>query len=129
MSSWREQVAIILAAAAAAALLSWAARADMAPNFPPDAHPWLHQLYSPPRDGFPRGEHCCDPGDCWLVTYRIRPPTQEGDSGYQVFFADQWLNVPADRVVRRADNPTGNAVLCINAHSLHVYCFIPGGEG
>lgn len=113
----------------ALAWLAPAARADMAPNFPPADHVWLHQLYAPGPNGVGRGEHCCTAADCWLITYRIVAHPPEGMSGYQVWFHDEWLNVPADRVLRRNDNPTGNAVLCIQASTLHIYCFVPGGEG
>jgi hypothetical protein len=49
-------------------------------------------------------------------------------SGYQVWHRERWLDVPADRVVRRGDNPTGHAVLCISPGNLFIYCFVPGPE-
>lgn len=111
-------------------LLGGVAFADPAPNFPPEHHPWLHQQYSQPIQGFPGGEHCCNEADCWVVDYRIRTPTQEGDSGYQVLFPPvaEWLNIPTERIVR-AGNPTGRAILCINRVTLHIYCFFPSVEG
>lgn len=127
MSGWRIQIAAVLAGAlcliALAAFAPRLVRAEMAPNFPPEHHPWLHGLRSP------QGGSCCGPADCWLVEYRLAGRRPEGMSGYQVWHLGRWIDVPADRVVRRADNPTGRAVLCIARSTAYIYCFTPGPEG
>lgn len=125
----KEVLGVIALLAAVCAALT--VRAEMAPNFPPQFHAWLHGLYSPPRAGWPNGEKCCDDGDCRLVETRIRAAVAEGDSGYQAWYGprDEWLNIPAAAVLRRADNPVANPILCINAATLHIYCLIVGFEG
>lgn len=78
---------------------------------------WFQSLYSP------SGEHCCTLADCRRVSYRL---TSEG---YAVRWGDQWVKVPDEVVVRRDDNPMGEAVVCIRNTDLHVYCFFPAVEG
>lgn len=114
---------LILAAILAAFCMLVSVRAEMAPNFPAQFHPWLHGLRSP------QGGSCCGPADCGITQYRIAANRPEGMSGYQVWYGDRWLDVPADRVVRRADNPTGHAVLCISPGNAFIYCFVPASEG
>lgn len=107
-----------------AVLASTLARAEPAQNFPLQHHDWLQGLRSPPRESWPSGEQCCNQADCSLVVYRLTV------TGYQARYADMWLDIPADRIVRAA-NPTGSGVLCLNVHRmpLYVYCLIPAGEG
>lgn len=106
---------LILAAILAAFCMLVSVRAEMGANFPPEHHGWLHQQTND------RGIHCCDPADCWLVPYRIR------SGGYQAWMRNEWMDIPADRIVRRG-NPTGSAVLCISP-SNYVWCFFPEAEG
>jgi hypothetical protein len=69
------------------------------------------------------GGSCCDTADCRVVSYRIGP------KGYEAFVDGQWTTIPDNIVLRRHDNPTGGAVLCIN-HSLRTMrCFVPGPQG
>ena len=37
----------------------------------------------------------------------------------------QWTKVPDDIVLRRDDNPTGGAVLCITHLFRDMHCFVP----
>ena len=97
--------------------------AAMAPNFPPQHHDWLEQQRSP------IGVKCCDPGDCWVVSYRLVPVAPGSRmSGYQARLDNDWIDIPSDTVNRAADNPVGGAILCISL-ARHVWCFIPGPEG
>lgn len=132
MTAWRESVAILLMAALLAACAAyWSAHAEPALNFPRQHHGWLHELRSPPNDLWSAGEKCCDPGDCWIVSYRIATPTREGMSGYFVRFGADELEVPMNRVTRPPENPTMQAVLCVDVRRspIYIYCFIPGPEG
>lgn len=106
---------VALAALLAAVVVPLRARAEMAPNFPRDQHDWLH------RQNNANGVHCCDPGDCSLVQYRIRA------TGYQAWLRDRWIDIP-DRALMRNSNPTGSAVLCISPTD-YVWCFWPEVEG
>ncbi len=113
---------LVWAALCAAFFVLGAARAEMAPNFPPQHHDWLHRQFSP------TGVKCCDPGDCWVVVYRIRlVEAGSGLSGYQARLGDDWIDIPALAVTRVADNPVGAAILCISP-TRHVWCFLPGPE-
>lgn len=116
MTDWREAAGVILLALFLLAFcLIVSVRAEMGENFPPEHHVWLHQQSND------AGVHCCDPGDCWLVNYRIRA------GGYQAFIRGQWMDIPPDKIVRRG-NPTGSAVLCISPTNF-VWCFFPEAEG
>lgn len=41
---------------------------------------------------------------------------------------DQWLIVPAEKILNRSDNPTGRAVVCWTPAS-GILCFVHGAEG
>ena len=60
--------------------------------------------------------------DCHAVDYRTGP------NGYEVFVDGEWTKVPDDIVLRRHDNPTGGAVLCITHLFRQMLCFVPGTQ-
>jgi hypothetical protein len=93
---------------------------------PPDADPalapWFESLHKPGTD-----QSCCGVADCRRVRYRIA-----GDH-FQAFIGDEfprwtatphaWVDVPDTSIVRRQDNPTGEAVACWYQGNL--VCFVP----
>ncbi len=85
---------------------------------------WYHSLRSPSS-----GVSCCSPHrDCVSVDqYRGNPGVS---GGYLVLYEGEWLAVPPDAVLQRADNPTGNAVLCITriAGKAIARCFVRASE-
>ena len=85
---------------------------------------WFASLRSP------QGVKCCDVSDCRRVSVRLTT------TGYQALIETGWVNVPDHVIVRRGDNPIGEAVLCYELFNqgtpverLSIYCFFPGMEG
>lgn len=66
----------------------------------------------------PNGTACCTIADCRRATHRL---TTEG---YEVMIGDQWVAVPSERVLRRTDNPTGEAVVCRVPGTTLILCFV-----
>ena len=64
---------------------------------------------------------CCGTSDCRAVDYRTGPHGE-------VFVDGEWTAVPGDIILRRHDNPTGGAVLCIEHLFRTMHCFIPGTQ-
>lgn len=84
---------------------------------PPDnANPalatWFRSLKAP------NGTDCCTVADCRLATHRL---TKEG---YEVMIQNKWIAVPWERVLRRIDNPTGEAVVCAPRGTTLILCFV-----
>jgi hypothetical protein len=79
---------------------------------------WFRSLMR--NDG---GGSCCDAADCRVVDYRT------GSSGYEAFVGGHWTAIPDNIILRRHDNPTGGAVLCINPLLGTMLCFVPGTQG
>ena len=69
------------------------------------------------------GGSCCDTSDCRVVDYRVGP------MGYEAFVDGEWTPIPSKIVLRRHDNPTGGAVLCMNHLFRTMLCFVPGAQG
>jgi hypothetical protein len=65
---------------------------------------------------------CCGTSDCRAVDYRTGP------HGYEAFVDGEWTAVPGDIILRRHDNPTGGAVLCIEHLFRTMHCFVPGTQ-
>jgi hypothetical protein len=69
---------------------------------PPDADPamapWFNSLRQPGS-----GISCCSIADCRPVDYRTV------DNHYEAFIEGEWRAVPPEKVITRADNPTGRA--------------------
>lgn len=107
-----------LALALIAAVLLIASGACAAP--PPDADPalapWFRDLRVPGT-----GRSCCSVADCRPAEARTR-----GDH-YEVLIEGRWIAVPPERVLDRADNPTGRAVVCWTP-TRGILCFVRGPE-
>jgi hypothetical protein len=99
-------------------LLLLAAPLHAAP--PPDADPamapWFNSLRQPGS-----GISCCSIADCRPVDYRTV------DNHYEAFIEGEWRAVPPEKVITRADNPTGRAVVCWTKLS-GIMCFVRGPE-
>ena len=65
---------------------------------------------------------CCGTADCRVVDYRTGP------QGYEAFLDGQWSVVPPEIILRRHDNPTGGAVLCVDHLFRTMLCVVPGTE-
>jgi hypothetical protein len=81
---------------------------------PPNAEPalatWFRSLKAP------NGTACCAVADCRRASSRMTP------TGYEVMIGGQWIPVPWERVLRRTDNPVGEAVVC--EHETLIFCFV-----
>ena len=104
--------------AAAGLLLAANAAAAAAP--PPDADnslaPWFQSLRQPGT-----GTSCCSVADCRTTDYRT-----QGDK-YEALIDGRWIIVPAEKILQRADNPTGRAVVC-STPALGILCFVRAAE-
>src|SRR5580692_9860607 len=74
--------------------------------------PWFSSLSA--SDGTP----CCAIADCRRTTSRLTA------DGYEALIDDTWVGVPWDRVLRRTDNPTGQAVVCCAPRTKIILCFV-----
>ena len=64
------------------------------------------------------GTPCCAIADCRRTTSRLTA------DGYEALIDDTWVEVPWDRVLRRTDNPTGQAVVCCAPRTKIILCFV-----
>lgn len=62
---------------------------------------------------------CCGEADCRVVDARV------AFNHHEALVQGAWLPVPEDKIVHRADNPTGRAILCWSP-DFGIMCFIPG---
>lgn len=99
----------ILVAYLSSTLIAGAAPPD---NADPALATWFRSLKAP------NGTACCAVADCRRATHRL---TKEG---YEVLIAGQWIAVPWERVLRRIDNPTGEAVVCRQPGTTLIMCFV-----
>lgn len=74
-------------------------------------HDWYSKLLQPDT-----GMSCCSISDC-----RHEPWRQTSD-GYDVFIDGEWVRIPDDKILKRTDNPTGEAVTCHAGKT--IFCFI-----
>lgn len=118
--------AILLWAAILLATAAWIALAHAKP--PPGADPdspmaaWYQSL-AQPETGYP----CCSVADCRPVQYRTVGDRYEAFIDRKSFGAsapDDWVRVPKAHVLRRHDNPTGEAVACWFIGEIR--CFVEG---
>jgi hypothetical protein len=78
----------------------------------PSLAPWFRSLSA--SDGTP----CCSMADCRRTAARLTA------KGYETLIDDTWIVVPWDRVLRRIDNPTGEAVVCCAPRTKIILCFV-----
>jgi len=91
-------------------------------NADPALAPWFRSLARPDGAG-----SCCSESDCRRTQYRIVAGHYEALVDEQWHVTPQWIAVPPERILQRADNPTGEAVLCW-LPSLGVLCFVRPAE-
>lgn len=84
------------------------------PNPDASLHTWFESLIDPDTM-LP----CCGEADCRIVDARVTVDHHEA------LVRGVWLSVPEDKIVHRADNPTGQAILCWSP-SFGILCFVPG---
>jgi hypothetical protein len=101
---------------ASALLAALPAPAAPPENADPALAPWFQSLRQPET-----GMSCCDIADCRPTEYRT-----VGDS-YEAWVDNKWMAVPARRVLQRADNPVGRAVVCWTPQR-GIMCFVRGTE-
>ena len=82
----------------------------------PALAPWFHSLLQPGT-----GISCCSEADCRRTDYRIK------DDHYEALINGEWKTVPSRAVLKRMDNPTGQAVVCYTP-TLGIMCFVRGPE-
>jgi hypothetical protein len=85
-------------------------------NADPALAPWFQSLRQPET-----GMSCCDVADCRPTEYRT-----VGDA-YEVWVDNRWMTVPPRRILQRADNPVGRAVVCWTPQR-GIMCFVRGTE-
>jgi len=97
---------------------------------PPEAEfaDWFRSLKEPGTEGIMgRGVSCCSPAsDCQMTDYET-----DADGRYWIIAEGERLQVPPDKILQRADNPTGRGVACLRHLTGHpvVRCFVRASEG
>ena len=81
-------------------------------NRDPALATWFRDLKAP------NGTACCSIADCRRANFRLTP------HGYEAMIGRRWVSVPWERVLRRTDNPTGEAVVCYVPHTELIMCFV-----
>ena len=100
----------------ASLLAAFPASAAPPENADPALAPWFQSLRQPET-----GMSCCDIADCRPTEYRT-----VGDA-YEVWIDNRWMTVPPRRILQRADNPVGRAVVCWTPQR-GIMCFVRGTE-
>jgi hypothetical protein len=78
--------------------------------------PWFQSLQQPGT-----GMSCCSVADCRPTDFR------SSGNHYEAMVNGEWHEVLADKVIHRAENPTGRAIVCWTpVHG--ILCFVPGPE-
>jgi hypothetical protein len=108
---------ILRLVAGAAILLAYMSSVTPSLAGPPkDADPalatWFRSLKAP------NGTACCSSADCRPTDIRL-----SGD-GYDAMIDGAWVPVPWERVLRRTDNPTSEAVVCRVPGTSLILCFV-----
>jgi hypothetical protein len=73
------------------------------------------------------GVSCCSPtSDCQMIDYET-----DADGRYWIIAEGKRIQVPPDKILQRADNPTGRGVACLHRYDGHpvVRCFVRASEG
>lgn len=81
-------------------------------NANPALATWFRSLKAP------NGTACCSVADCRQATHRMTK------TGYEVMIDGKWVEVPWERVLRRNDNPTGEAIVCRQPGTTLILCFV-----
>jgi len=89
---------------------------------------WFRSLKEPGTEGMPGGStSCCSPAsDCQITDYET-----DADGRYWITVESERVQVPPDKILQRADNPTGRGVACLRHYDGHpvVRCFVRASEG
>jgi hypothetical protein len=97
---------------------------------PPEAEfaDWFRSLKEPGTEGMAgSGVSCCSPAsDCQMTDYET-----DAEGRYWIIAEGEPIQVPPDKILQRADNPTGRGVACLRHHDGHpvVRCFVRASEG
>jgi hypothetical protein len=97
---------------------------------PPDAEfaDWFRSLKEPGTEGAMGGAvSCCSPAsDCQMTDYET-----DAAGRYWITIESERIQVPPDKILQRADNPTGRGVACLRHYNGHplVRCFVRASEG
>jgi len=97
---------------------------------PPEAEfaDWFRSLKEPGTEGMMGGSvSCCSPAsDCQMTDYET-----DAEGRYWITAEGERIQVPPDKILQRADNPTGRGVACLRHYDGHpvVSCFVRAAEG
>jgi hypothetical protein len=97
---------------------------------PPEAEfgDWFRSLKEPGTEGeVGSGLSCCSPAsDCQITDYET-----DASGRYWIIAEGERIQVPPDKILQRADNPTGRGVACLRHYDGHpvVRCFVRASEG
>jgi hypothetical protein len=97
---------------------------------PPEAEfaDWFRSLKEPGTEGTPGGGvSCCSlASDCQTTDYET-----DADCRYWITAEGERIQVPPDKILRHADNPTGRGVACLRHYDGDplVRCFVRASEG
>jgi hypothetical protein len=97
---------------------------------PPEAEfaDWFRSLKEPGTEGMTgSGVSCCSPAsDCQITDYET-----DAAGRYWITAEGERIQVPPDKILQRADNPTGRGVACLRHDNGHpaVRCFVRASEG
>jgi len=97
---------------------------------PPEAEfaDWFRSLKEPGTEGIRGGSvSCCSPtSDCQVTDYET-----DADGRYWIIAEGERIQVPPEKILQRADNPTGRGVACLRHYDGHpvVRCFVRASEG
>jgi hypothetical protein len=97
---------------------------------PPEAEfaDWFRSLKEPGTEATTGGGvSCCSPAsDCQIMDYDT-----DAEGRYWVTAEGERIQVPPEKILQRADNPTGRGVACLRHDNGHpvVRCFVRASEG
>jgi hypothetical protein len=103
---------------------------SVAAAHPPEAEfaDWFRSLKEPGTEGTAgSGVSCCSPAsDCQITDYET-----DAEGRYWITAEGERIQVPPDKILQRADNPTGRGVACLRHDNGHpvVRCFVRASEG
>ncbi|HEX5319219.1 MAG TPA: hypothetical protein VFW46_08680 [Stellaceae bacterium] len=86
-------------------------------NADPTFYGWFESLRQPGT-----GASCCSIADCRPTEYRLV------ERGYEARLDQEWVRVPAERILRGHPNPVGRAIVCRSPVDGSILCFVPASE-